>query len=208
VESSVAGDLCIEREVINCNTVVMGNIICPRGSIIGGCTRVSGTVELMDLGASAQPVTELHVGVLPLLDPLIDELTTFVDQLVEQRDELLSEQEMITANSGSRIAPSHQAKLDEISEKMGKLQLQLDRAEPSLEKIQAHAESIRKIDVKILRKLHPKALIVSNGYHYQIKNEIKGPIRITSNKRGQLEYQYNEDKPQLLSSESDLRTAA
>jgi hypothetical protein len=208
VDSNVAGDLFIEREVINCNTVVMGNIKCPHGSIIGGCTRVSGTVELMDLGASAQPDTELHVGVLPRLDPLIDELTAFVDELVEQRDQLLSEQEMITANSGARIAPSHQAKLDQITEKMGKLQLQLDRAEPSLEKIREHAESIRKIDVTILRKLHPKALIVSNGYYYQIKNEIKGPIRITCNHRGQLEYQFSDDRPQLLSSESDLRTAA
>lgn len=208
VQSNVAGDLCIEREVINCHTVVLGNIMCPRGSIIGGCTHVSGTVELMDLGASAQPITELHVGVLPLLDPLIEQLQTFIDQLIEERDQLLSEQEMITANSGSRIAPSHQAKLADISKKMGKLQLQLDRAEPSLEKINEHAESIRKIDVTIHRKLHPKALIVSNGYHYQIKNEIKGPIRITSNKRGQLEYQFGENKPSLLSTESDLRTAA
>ena len=204
----VAGDLCVERENINSNNTVLGNINSPRGSIIGGVTNVSGTVELLDLGASAQPITEIHVGVLPLLDPLIDDLSVFTEELIQERDRLLNEHEMITANSGSRIAPTHQAKLDEINMAMGKIQLQLDRAEPSLERVRERAEAIRKIDVKINRKLHPNALLVCGGYHYRITNEIKGPIRITANKRGQLEYQQGESKPQLLSTESELRTAA
>ena len=208
VDSYVTGDLSVEREVINCTTTVQGNIKCPRGTIIGGCTHVSGTAEMMDLGASAQPITELHLGVLPHLDPLIQELQTLTDGLIEERDKLLSEQEMITANSGSRMAPSHKAQLAEINRSMALLQLQLDRAEPSLEKLNEHAESIRTIDVNVLRKVHPNALIICKGYHYRVTNEIKGPVKITSNKRGQLEYQQGESKPKLLSAESELRTAA
>lgn len=208
VQTQVGADLCVEREVINCNNTVLGNINSPRGSIIGGVTKVTGTVELLDLGASAQPITELHVGVLPLLDPLIDELNEFVQELIEERTQLLNEQEMITANSGSRIAPSHQAKLDEIEVAMGKLQLQLDRAEPSLECIQERAESLRKIDIRINRKLHPNAVLISGDYRYRISNELKGPIHITANKRGQLQYQHGEEKPRLLSTEAELRTAA
>lgn len=208
VNIHVAGDLCVERENINCNNTILGNINSPRGSIIGGVTHVSGTVELLDLGASAQPITEVHVGVLPLLDPMIENLSAFVDELIEERDRLIGEQEMITANSGARIAPTHQAKLNEINVAMGKIQLQLDRAEPSLQSVLERAESTRKIDIKINRRLHPNALLVCGGYHYRITNEIKGPIRITANKRGQLEYQQGESKPQLLSTESELRTAA
>lgn len=208
VNIQVAGDLCVERENINCNNIILGNINSPRGCIIGGVTKVSGTVELLELGASAQPITEIHVGVLPLLDPMIEDLAAFVETLIEERSSLLDEQEMITANSGSRIAPTHQSKLDDINVLMGKIQLQLDRAEPSLESVRERAESIRKIDLKINRKLHPNALLVCGGYHYKITNEIKGPIRITANKRGQLEYQQGESKPQLLSTESELRTAA
>lgn len=145
---------------------------------------------------------------LPHLDPLIQELQTLTDGLIEERDKLLSEQEMITANSGSRMAPSHKAQLAEINRSMALLQLQLDRAEPSLEKLTEHAESIRTIDVNVLRKVHPNALIICKGYHYRVTNEIKGPVKITSNKRGQLEYQQGESKPKLLSAESELRTAA
>ena len=208
IQCQVGSDLCVEREIINCTCTVLGNISSPRGSLIGGCTDVSGQVELMDLGASAQSITELHVGVLPLLDPLISELTEVVEGLVEEREKLLTEQEMITANSGTRIAPSHQAKLDEIGLAMGKLQIQLDRAEPSLEKVRERAESIRKVDLLIHRKLHPNALIVFGVYRYRVTNEIKGPVRITVNQRGQLEYTQGEDAPRLLSSECELRAAA
>jgi len=208
VQTQVGGDLCIEREVINCNCTVLGNISSPRGSLIGGCTYVSGQVELMDLGASAQPITELHVGVLPLLDPLIDELTAIVEQMIEEREKLLTEQEMITANSGTRIAPTHQAKLDQINIAMGRLQLQLDRAEPALKQVRERGESIRKIDLLINRKLHPNALIIFGTYHYRITNEIKGPAHITVNQRGQLEVKQGESAPKLLSTESELRAAA
>ncbi len=208
INATIGADLHVEREIINCNCTVLGNINCPRGSLIGGCTYVSGQVELMDLGASAQPITEIHVGVLPLLDPLIDELTTIIDQMIEERDKLLQEQEMITANSGSRIAPMHQTKIDQINLKMGNLQLQLDRAEPSLEKVRERAESKRKIDLRINRKMHPNALIICGGYHYRVTSEIKGPVHITVNKRGQLEYKQGESAPKLLSTESELRSAA
>lgn len=208
VQCQVGNELCIEREIINCTCTVLGSIGSPRGSLIGGCTYVSGQVELMDLGASAQPITELHVGVLPLLDPLISELTVIVEELVAEREKLLTEQEMITANSGARIAPTHQAKLSQIQSAMGKLQIQLDRAEPSLEQVRERAESNRKIDLLIHRKLHPNALIVFGVYHYRVTNEIKGPVRITVNKRGQLEYTQGDSAPRLLSSECELRAAA
>ncbi|MBX2853255.1 MAG: FapA family protein [Phycisphaeraceae bacterium] len=208
VTARITGDLCVEREVINSNCTVLGNIDSPRGSLIGGCTRVSGTIKLSELGAPAQPVTELHIGVLPVLDPLIDELSGFVQQCIDERDELLGEQEMITANSGARIAPSHQEKLDGIMLKMGRLQLQLDRAEPSLERIRERAESIRQIDVLVDRKVHPNAMLVCGEYRYRVMNEIKGPARITANKRGQLEYRQGSGQSRLLSEEAELKIAA
>lgn len=208
VIATIGEDLRIEREIINCTCTVLGNIISPSGSLIGGKTYAAGRVELMDLGASAQPITELHIGSLPHLDPLIDELTHLIDQMVEDREALLAEEEMITANSGARIAPSHQAKLDEIRKTMGSLQIQLDRAEPALQAVRERAEEKRQIDLLVHRKVHPNALIICGGYHYRITNEIKGPVRIMANKRGQLEIREGDSKPRLLSTEAELRTAA
>lgn len=208
VRVHVAGDLCAEREIINCETTVLGDISSPTGSLIGGRTYASGAIELMDLGASAHPVTELHIGVLPQLDPLIARLSRLIYKMIDEREALLNEQEIITAHSGSRIQPGLQSKLNEISRAMGRLQLQLDRAEPALKSARERAESIRTIDVTIKRMVHPNALIVCGGYHYRITNEIKGPLRVTPNKRGQLEYQQGDAKPKLLSSESNLKSAA
>jgi hypothetical protein len=208
ITAHIAGDLCIEREVINSDCTVLGKIICPRGSLIGGCTRVSGTVELSELGATANPVTELHVGVLPVLDPLIKQLSEFIQRCTDERTELFEEQELITAHSGARLAPTHQTKLNHIMLKMGQLQLQLDRAEPSLKQARERAESIRKIDVQVDRLVYPNVVLVCGEHRYRITNEIKGPVRITANKRGQLEIQQGDGPATLLSEEAELKAAA
>ena len=208
VQAHVAGDLCIEREILNSECDILGNINSPNGRLIGGCTRVTGTVELQELGANAQPITELHVGVLPLLDPLIAELHEFVQRAVEERDELLEQQEMLAAQIENRNPQANPAKLRKTEREMGRIQLQLDRAEPSLKKITERAEEMRTIDVLINRRIHPNALLISGQHGYCIRNLIKGPVRITANRRGQLEYQQGESKPKLLSEESDFKSAA
>ena len=121
---------------------------------------------------------------------------------------MLNEQELITTHSGSRIQPGLKNKLNEITFALGKAQLQLDRAEPALRSARERAKSIRKIDATINRKVHPNAVIVSGGFRYRITTEMKGPLRITANKRGQLEYQQGDGKPKLLSGETNLKSAA
>jgi len=208
VNLEVQGDLSAEREVINCQTEVLGDIKCPRGAIIGGDTRVSGKVEVLDLGAGAQPITTVYIGLLPHLDPLIAQLTELTNELIEQRQKLLDEQEMITSNSGANITPTHQARLNTITYEIAQVQKLLDRSEPSLQRARERAEELRTVDVNIKRKLHPNAVLVCGEYSYRVLNELKGPLHITANKRGQLEYQQGESKPVMLSSEADLRCAA
>ena len=208
VQAQVAGDLCIEREILNSECDILGNIDSPNGRLIGGCTRVTGTVELQELGANAQPITELHIGVLPLLDPLIQELYEFVKGAIEERDDLLEQQEMLAAQIENRSPQANPAKLRKAERAMGRLQLQLDRAEPSLKKITERAEEIRTIDVLINRRIHPNALLVCGQHGYCVRNLIKGPVRITANRRGQLEYQQGDGKPRLLSEESEFKSAA
>ena len=208
VTARVAGNLCIEREVINCHCTVLGDIDSPRGSLIGGCTRVSGTVHLSELGATAHPVTELHVGVLPVLDPLIEKLSECIRRCVDERAELFEEYKLITAHSGKRIAPTHQAKLNDIKLKMGRIQMRLDRAEPALQQARVRAESIRKVDVQIDRKVYPNAVLIFSGNHYRVRHEIKGPIRITVNQRGQLTYRQGDGPETLLSEEAEYKPAA
>lgn len=208
VEVHVQGDLCVDREVINCQTIVLNDIKCPRGAIIGGETKVSGRVEVLDLGAGAQPLTTVYIGQLPQLDPLIAQLSELTNDLIEQRQKLLDEKEMITANSGANIAPTHQARLNEITYEIASVQKHLDRAEPSLQRVRDRAEEMRTVDVNVKRKLHPNAVLVCGEFSYRIKNELRGPLQITVNKRGQLEYQLGENKPVMLSKEADLRGAA
>ncbi|MGB0766408.1 MAG: DUF342 domain-containing protein [Phycisphaeraceae bacterium] len=208
VETDVRGDLCVDREIINCTNRVLGSIVCPRGAIIGGETRVSGTVEVLDLGAGAQPNTIVHIGLMPELDPLLDALSALTDGLIIDRQKLLDEKDAVTARSASTTAALLQAELNPITFKIAEVQQHLDRAEPALEALRKKADERRVVDVQINRKLHPNAVLVCNGFRYRVMNEIRGPVRITLNKRGQLEYQRGESKPELLSAECELRGAA
>ena len=208
VKVNVRGDLCVDREIINCQITVLGNIDSPRGAIIGGQTKVSGTVEVMDIGASAHPQTTVYIGLLPHLDPHIEQLATLTSSLIQERQRLLDEQEHITSNSGTNRGPTNQSQLCSLMRQLAEVQQHLDRAEPALQRIQVRAEVLRKIDVTIKRKLHPNALLVYGDFYYRIRDEIKGPVRITANKRGQLQYQRNDEAPVLLSTEADLQDAA
>lgn len=208
VNVQVQGDLCVDREVINCQTNVLGDIKCPRGALIGGETKVSGSVEVLDIGAGAQPFTKVHIGLLSQLDPLIAQLSQLIRDLIEQRQKLLDEHERLASSSGPDTAQSQQAQLNQITYQIADVQKHLDRAEPSLKRARERAEDLRTVDVFVKRKLHPNAVLICGEFTYRMTDEIKGPLRITVNKRGQLEYQQGENKPVLLSTEADLRGAA
>lgn len=208
VEVNVRGNLCVDRELINCNTEVLGGIDSPRGAIIGGDTLVAGRVEVAELGAEGLPQTTVQINVVPHLDPLIHDLERIIDGLIDDRDKLVEEQEMIQKTSGSRVTSQHKERLCELMYEIAEVQALLDRAEPSIEKVREKADSMRLADVTVHKKVHPNTVLVCDGLSYKVKNEIKGPVRIFPDSKGHLQLQYDGAPPSKLSRQADLADAA
>lgn len=208
VKINVRGDLCVDREIINCQSVVLGHIKCPQGAIIGGETRVAGSIAIGELGADGLPLTPIYVGAVPHLDPLIHELSGLITGLINQRQKLIDEQELIETTSGGRVMASHKERLCELMYEIADVQTQLDRAEPSLEKVNQRAEAMRKVQVQVEKRVFANTVLIGGGLRYRIKSELQGPLRITMDPKGQLQIDRSGAGPTMLARSADLSEAA
>ncbi len=59
VKGRIKGNLTVQRELINCDLVIGGNLICKKGRMIGGSVAVSGSVQIAALGSNAERATTL-----------------------------------------------------------------------------------------------------------------------------------------------------
>lgn len=204
----VEGDLCVDREVLNCNTTVRGRVASPRSSIIGGQTLVAGGVVVAELGSNGLPQTTVEVGVLPHLDPPIKQLSGLVRQLTEQRQKLLDEKEMIEQASGGTVAPANKERVCELLCEIAEVQKYLDRAEPSLAQARERAEELREVDVYVDKQVHPNTELVCSGMRYRVQEALRGPLRITMDRRGRLNVEREGQRPVPLAQQADLTSAA
>jgi len=208
VKSKVRGDLQVDREIINCNTMVLGKIASPQGAIIGGETKSAGVIEVAELGAEGLPITTVQIGTVPHLDPLIHKLSTIISRLVEIRQKLVDEQELIQKSSGARVTNAHKERLCELMYEIAEVQTHLDRAEPSIESAKEKAEGMRAAEIYVGKKVHPNTVLICSGLRYRIKNELRGPLRIFLDGKGQLQVQYDGAPPAMLARQAELGEAA
>ncbi|MFN3166559.1 MAG: DUF342 domain-containing protein [Phycisphaeraceae bacterium] len=202
------GDLCVEREIINCDTTVLGRIASPTGALIGGETRVAGRVEVNEIGADGLPRTIVHLGSVPHLDPLIDELADVTATLIAERHKLVDEQELIQKTAGGRPLAQHKERLCELMYEIAEVQTQLDRAEPTLARVRAKADRMRMVDVTVHMVLYPKTEFVCGGVRYKIKEQLPGPLRITTDSKGKLQIEHRGRDATMLSRNAELSEAA
>ena len=56
----IKGNLTVQREMINCDLVIGGDLICDQGTVIGGNVAVKGSVRVAVLGSNAETATSLE----------------------------------------------------------------------------------------------------------------------------------------------------
>lgn len=208
VRIMVRGDLIVERELINCETRVLGQIASPRGSVIGGQTLVAGGLTVAELGAAGLPMTLVQLGVVPHLDPLVAKLGKLLEHLIEQRQKLLDEQKMIENTSGKYVSEQNKERLCELMYEIADAQMMIDRAEPAYEKAREKADAMRHVAAQVERMVYPNTTLVCTGIRYRIKNELKGPLRIFEDNKGRLQVERNGQGPVMLAKYADLGDAA
>jgi uncharacterized protein (DUF342 family) len=208
IQGEVLRDLAVEREIINCDITVHGNLAAPHGAIIGGRMVITGTIQVGMLGSGAGVATELVVGSVPRLEGVCRRLREFVNKLEDKHKLLLSDQEHLTRLLGKRPpTPTDKERQTELIFEIANVQTLLNKARPTLERLEQRIAEQRTVDVTVERKLHPGVVIAVGGERYHIASELKGPVRIRRDRSGTISYSRGEQPAGPLVQIADVEIA-
>lgn len=209
VDIEVRGDLSIDREVINSQMIVHGSIHMPHGAIIGGHAVATGKVHIGTLGSGGAVATQIVLGSVPRLEPLLSRLHDFVDRLKTRRDEVAAQRDQLEVLVGKKRATSiDKERQTEMFFELCNLDSMLKRAEPTLQALTQRVNSLRTVDLVIERRAFPGVSIICGNQSYQLTTELRGPLRIVKDLNGALAYYHGDQRVGLLVEVSDLRAAA
>ncbi len=178
---TVAGDVKISRELMNCQVQCKGILLATYGAIIGGTIYGREGVEASSLGSDAGIRTEISIGIQPevifkaeqLRDSIKPKRDT-IDQIRTGLQPLMAEMKRLTASQKERAT---------------ELMFQADTLEAEIAEIEQQREEMLKAAratgtpyVLVSRIIHPKTFI-RFGRRQTVFNELMhGPIKIEKRK--------------------------
>jgi len=190
IEGHIEGDLAINREVINAELTIEGNIVMPNGSIIGGQITPVGKVHVGTLGSEATVTGKLVLGSVPKLEPFMVTL----NQLAEQLDAItakLGEEQRVLAMGGTRLSTEEKERQTEIMFELATSSDALAKAARAQDTLSKTIEAKRTVDVNVERVLHAGTILSFNDRAYRVHTDIKGPLRIQRDRRGEVTVERN-----------------
>ncbi len=207
VRGEIKGDLLIRREIINCELVIGGNLRCERGSIIGGTTAVTGSLQGMTLGAQAETDTLFVLGSAPLLMARLNQLKKDCPEWEEQLQRFRYEREQLSAGRGP-FGAQQQERLTELNLELSDLEGKLEEAEKERLRIEEEMVTQRKVEVQIEKIIYPKVRFQAGDAKFTFTQVLKGPVKIGWNEKKQLVFRQGDSRIRLLNEVAQERAIA
>ncbi len=205
VQGHVKHDMCIDREVINCELIIDGGINSPHGSIIGGKITPTGEINIGTLGSGAGVETSLVIGSVPRLDPFAEKLEAMVETLTKDADKLAEEQDLINKMSvKGRMTATDRERQTEIMFELSMTNTNLQKAQRTLHSVTHEIEKRRSVNITIHRMINPGVTLVYNQLKHKITTELRGPARIYL-ENNRLVYRQGDSPSNPLSQISDVK---
>lgn len=184
VEAQVQGNLHVDREMINCRLQVGADVDLARGAIIGGKLAATGTIRIGVAGSAAAVPTTIHLGALPKLDPLAEQLALTIHAMQKQAQQLQQKQKDMIEHV--RNTPGDQQYQQEVIDRIGRLSQHMALARATQKQLRKCMDAQRKIELNIERKLFAGVLIRCEDEMVKIERDLRGPLKITQNLNGKL----------------------
>lgn len=183
VTAFVGHDLCVEKSIVNCETIVHGSLKSPRATLIGGRHTVTGPVTLFNVGSPANVPTHIILGTVPRLDPFYHRLVDLVTRLGERQAKLQEEHQMIL-QTPSRSA-AQQSRLAELGFEISRCSDAHLRGKATLGRLRRRMAEIRTVHLSVSHVLHLGVVISICGQHYRVREDFKGPLTIEMDRASQ-----------------------
>ena len=205
VQGHIINNLCVDREVINCDFTIDGGIHSPHGSIIGGTQIPTGAIHIGTLGSGAGVETILIIGTVPRLDPFTRQLEKIVHTLTHDAEKLTEEQDLINKMSiKGRMTATDRERQTEIMFELSTINTNLQKAQRTLDSVTHEINKRRSVSVTIERIVNPGVVLIYNQISHKITSELKGPAKIYLDGK-QLVYRQGESPAQPISQIADVK---
>ncbi|MCC5831383.1 MAG: DUF342 domain-containing protein [Phycisphaeraceae bacterium] len=207
VEAVIGKNLLFEREIINCQLKVRGEVTGPHGAIIGGRLLAGGAIQVAVIGSPAGVPTDLVLGSVPWLEPIYEELGALLNQSRERLDTLMTERKRIMLAIKNRRATSVDREfLSEVDFEIGPISETLHRTESVREVLRQRIVKRRRVSLTILKRLNIGVTLHYDGRAFRIQQECRGPLKIGARGRELLIVQ-GDANPARLSDICDVQAS-
>ena len=205
VQGHINNNLCIDREVINCDLMINGGIQSPHGALIGGTITPTRETHIGTLGSGAGVETVLIIGAVPRLDPFAEKLDAIVQSLTRDVEKLTEEQDIINKMSTKgKMTATDKERQTEIMFELSNANTNLQKAQRTLDNVTQKINKRRSTSVIVERIVNQGVVIVYNQLSHKITRELKGPAKIYLENK-QLVYRQGDAPSQPLSQIADVK---
>jgi len=206
VTGQIQGDLQLDREVINCELTIHGQVLIPHGRITGGKLCVTGPIDIASLGSAAGTHTHLVLGSVPRLEPTAQALAKIVKQLADKHEALLNEQKQINDNT-RRLTACDRERQTEICFELHTAQDKLAKGLAANDALIKRIDHQRTVNLLIHSKLHPGVMLTILKQSFKVQHQVSGPLTIYKDSGGQIVYRKGSTDPVPLTQIAKLHAA-
>ncbi|MCH8344351.1 MAG: DUF342 domain-containing protein [Planctomycetes bacterium] len=210
VRGHIKGNLTIRRELINCELVIGGDLICEQGAIIGGSIAVAGSIRAGVLGSPAGTPSVIVLGTGPLLSDHIRKLKGLAKQLKEQLRAQKSKYDALSA-AGKSLRPSEKERLTELSFEISETEQKLDACEAEHAQITQTIDresGSGAVDIRVSKVIHSRVCLRMNNHEVTFDAPLKGPVTIGSDEQDQPQFRQGDGPIQPLTEVAKIRNRA
>lgn len=177
VIGSVGRDATIEREMIQCDLAIGGDLRILRGALIGGVTRVGGTAHLPELGSRAHLKTELILGTLPELDKLLTRLQEHIEYLDAELTKIQAEIDQLVARPTGQ--PDEADRLRELMNTAPTIEQKIEAAKRRSDLLRDRYAKESRVELRVNRAVHCGVMIQVDQQQLLFKESINASLRLT-----------------------------
>ncbi|QYK47144.1 MAG: DUF342 domain-containing protein [Phycisphaeraceae bacterium] len=183
VSGAIAGDVSVDREIINCTLTIGGSLLAPSASLVGGVTTVTGVVRLKDLGNEAERRTAIVLGSVPLGQAELEQARAAFAGANASARKLVDEHASLTT-FGKGLTPQQKERLTELMFEIAEARAEAMKAQSVVSQLEEKLSVQRTVDVSVSRMIYPRCVIVLDGKKYELTRGIRGPVTLTIDQAG------------------------
>lgn len=170
-------NVMIQRELLNCEAHIAGDLMIPTGDVVGGVIHVLGVAHLGVLGSEGGIATELHLASSPRHEHQIRRAMAELQAVASKLEPI--ETEMAEMRAKASMDTQMRERLTVLGMDQMELSSRRQRLEALLQQLRHIYSQLRKVELRVKRVIYPGVRLVIGDMIADIDCGLKGPITIT-----------------------------